>query len=138
MNTLIVKNDAPAKIDGPNHNELERMEEITSRVKRAIDFSRRLKFNKAQLDFETAEELLQMLSDGLRTAKQLQGQKRDWRIDLSVQPRLRTHPLYRSRGIVEAVFPSGWGGIEDRHGVLQIQMTNGNTILQPAEDWVTA
>ncbi len=76
-NQLLDISPGPARpIDGPNHNELERMEEITARVKRSIDFSRRLKLDKAQLDFETAEELLQMLSDGLRTAKALKAQER--------------------------------------------------------------
>lgn len=136
MNTL-TNISPPSRIDGPNYNEFERMEELAARFGRAIDFSRRLKFSKAQLDFETAEELLQMLNDGLRTAKQLQEHRKpDWRIGLTVKPKLRSHALFGRRGI-EAAFPDGWGGLEDETGILQISI-GGRAILARADEWVTA
>lgn len=143
-NQLIDVGTNVRRVDGPNYNELERMEEITARVNRAIDFSRRLKLDKAQLDFEVAEELLQMLNDGLRTAKQLQDRaKPDWRIGITVKPKYRNHIFFGMPGKVVAVFPSGWGGLQDDNGILQIELAGlfegmGRMILARSDEWVTA
>lgn len=77
---LAFDNSAPPA--GPNYNEIERMEELTARVRHAIESSRRLKFDRMQLDFATAEELLQMMSDGLRPT----GDNRDMSPDTPIPP----------------------------------------------------
>jgi hypothetical protein len=130
---------APRRIDGPNHNELERMEYLADQMAKAVMVARhygaeRISFNRAD-----AEELLQVMNDGLRTAKQLQQQtKPDWRVGLSVKPKYRNSALFYERGIVEAVHPSGWGGLQDDNGILQIRMETGRTIIARSEEWVTA
>ena len=68
----------------------------------------------------------------------LGAQQADWRVGLSVKPRLRTHPdYYESMAKVIGVFPSGHGGITDPSGVLMLQRDN-KTFLAPSADWVTA
>jgi hypothetical protein len=71
--TRALTTTAPRKIDGPNHNELERMEFVTDALARSVRISKKVGLDRASLDLTTAEELLQLLSDGLRTAKQLKG-----------------------------------------------------------------
>jgi hypothetical protein len=130
----------PRHVDGPNPGELERMEELAARVKHAIDFSRRLKLSKLQLDFEAAEELLQMMNDGIRTARQLQEQsKPDWRVGIKVKRKRRgATRIEDSYGVVYAVFPSGWGNLHDENGILNIKLNSGREILARADEWMTA
>lgn len=62
----------------------------------------------------------------------------DWRIGLSVKPKMRYHELYYERAIVEEVFPDGTGGVFDPNGVLRIKLTGGKVMLVRSEDWVAA
>lgn len=65
-------------------------------------------------------------------------QKQDWRVGLSVKPKYRNHELFYEQGTVRTVFPSGYGLIVDKDGVLQIQMQSGRVLLAPSDEWVTA
>lgn len=62
----------------------------------------------------------------------------DWRVGLTVKPKLRSDPLFYERGVVLNVLPSGTGGLYDDSGILKISMESGAVILRRAEDWVTA
>lgn len=64
--------------------------------------------------------------------------KPDWRIGLTVKPKYRTHELHYERGTIRDVHPDGTGGVHDKDGVLKIEMQTGQTILAPADEWVTA
>lgn len=64
-------------------------------------------------------------------------QKKDWRIGLTVKPKMRSHPRYYESGEVIEVHPSGTGGIFDKSGVLRIRLHRGLTLLAPADEWVT-
>lgn len=66
----------PPRIDGPAYNEIEKMTEMTAKLRRAIELSRNLKFGEVRMKFADAEELMQSLADGLRTARQLLQQNR--------------------------------------------------------------
>lgn len=64
--------------------------------------------------------------------------KPDWRIGLTVKTKYRTHERYYERGTVRDVHPDGTNGIHDKAGVLRIEIIGGPTILEPADNWVTA
>ena len=64
--------------------------------------------------------------------------KKDWRIGLTVKPKYGNDPLKYEQGIVVDVHPTGYGGLYDDNGVLQIQMDSGTVILRRADGWITA
>lgn len=66
--------------------------------------------------------------------------KPDWRIGLKVKPKLRTHVLYGKSGVVREVHEDGRFGVDDRNGVLVIDMGYPFTFLvvEGSNEWVTA
>ncbi len=64
---------------------------------------------------------------------------RDWRIGCSCKPKYRHDPLYYERGKIIDVLLSGTGGLDAKHGILQIRMDDTDqVILRRADEWVTA
>lgn len=80
-----------------------------------------------------------MSKHDLNDGEQKPERTRDWRIGLSCKPKYRSDPRYYERGEIIDVHPSGTGGVFDDAGVLRIKLqSNGDIILQRADDWVTA
>ncbi len=61
---------ATARIDGPNVGELDRAEWLMGKLSRAAAVARKCNA-LVRLDLEDAEELVQLLADSIRTAKQI-------------------------------------------------------------------
>lgn len=62
----------------------------------------------------------------------------DWRIGLTVKPKMRTHELHYEQGEVVAILPDGTNGLFDPTGILKIRMQTGRVIVARADEWVTA
>lgn len=59
------------RIDGPNPSELERAEALADYVAKRVSIARAFHLPDVSLGLAEAEELVQMMMDGVRTAKQL-------------------------------------------------------------------
>ena len=59
------------RVDPPNHRELDRAAYLSSELAKAVRVAKANSLSRVTLDFETAEELCQLLHDSLKTANQL-------------------------------------------------------------------
>lgn len=73
--TKVLTEVRDVRVQGPNYNELERAEFLTDTVQKALAMARRYRLDRVSIPLEVAEELEQMMVDGLRTAKQLTSQQ---------------------------------------------------------------
>jgi len=67
----------PRPIDGPNYNELTRMEYLADQMAKAVMVAQHYGSDRISFHRDDAEELLQIMNDGLRTAKEIK--RRDGR-----------------------------------------------------------
>ena len=111
--------------------------------------------NKDEMDFrdlgasEMKVTILEMIvekfpgnpvaTDIASSIERLERKPKDWRIGLSVKVKMRNHALYYEppHTIINA-FPSGYGGLVDKDGVLQLRSASGDVYLQRSQDWMTA
>jgi hypothetical protein len=64
--------------------------------------------------------------------------KKDWRIGLLVKPRLACHWSSKMAYQIVDAKPSGFMGIEDRDGVIVLRYPDGELLVCPASNYVTA
>jgi hypothetical protein len=65
----------------------------------------------------------------------------DWRVGLRVKPKFRPHPLFnKAEGLIRAVHASGFMGIHDVNGVLEIGLDWPFcfVVVQGENEWMTA
>lgn len=63
------------RVDGPNPSELERAEFLADYLAKRLSMARTFQLQEVTLAMAEAEELLQMMMDGVRTAKQLKASR---------------------------------------------------------------
>jgi hypothetical protein len=65
---------------------------------------------------------------------------KDWRIGARVKPKYASDTWHGHVGTVVAVYPSGFGGLVDPDGILQIEIGDcpNVAVFRKADDWMTA
>ena len=63
----------PEKIDAPADNELNRAESLADCLNSAVKVAHKFHAERISMRLDEAEELLQLLYDSIKTAKQIKG-----------------------------------------------------------------
>lgn len=76
MNKSLTTLTDPGPPQGPNYNELQRIEALHDHLVRRLKLAHNLHVDSISVSIETLEELVQIMADGIRTAKQIMEQNR--------------------------------------------------------------